>query len=266
MSRQTSFDKRHVRKNFDKAAESYSAESEIQRISADRVLCLAQCAVQQTPEWILDAGCGTGYCAATLADVFPEARIIALDLSVGMAQQAGQDPIIGLCGDLEHLPFAERSVDLIVTNGVVHWCNDLGYVLRSFYRALRPGGILAMSIYVSGTFKELAQAWSSIGEDASLRMARMPDLSPADLTRILEGTGFVQPQTEGLRLGRYFPDASEALSALKRSGLTNSGAGRPAGLLGKARYKQFLEALASQTGAAGLSLTYAALIAVARRP
>lgn len=266
MGQQTTFDKRHVRKNFHKAAESYSAESEIQRMSADRVLQLARSAVPSEPQWILDAGCGTGYCASHLQDLFPEARVIAFDIAHGMAQQAAQNGIMGLCGDLEHLPVKAQSVDLIVTNGVVHWCNDLGRALRSFYQALKPGGTLAMSIYVSGTFRELTQAWYSIGEDASLRMARMPDLSPADLVRLLHGTGFTLAQTEGMRLGRYFPDAAEALSALKRSGLTNSGSGRPAGLLGKSRYKQFLEALQAQTGAAGLSLTYACLMAVARKP
>jgi malonyl-CoA O-methyltransferase len=227
---------------------------------------LARYAVGEVPGWILDAGCGTGYCASQLAQTFPTSRVVAFDLAPGMAAQAGQDPIMGLCGDLEHLPFKEQGVDLVVSNGVLHWCNDLGHVLRSFHRILKPGGTLAMSIYVSGTFRELAMAWQSIGEDAALRMVRMPDLGPSDLARLLQGAGFVKPQTEGMRMARYFQSAHEALAALKRGGLTNSGSGRAAGLLGKARYRQFLDAFAAQAGAAGLSLTYAALVAVAERP
>jgi hypothetical protein len=49
MSQREAFHKRHVRKNFDRAADSYFAESEIQRISADRALRLARCALRDTP-------------------------------------------------------------------------------------------------------------------------------------------------------------------------------------------------------------------------
>ena len=190
MGQQTSFDKRHVRKNFHRAAESYSAESEIQRISADRVLQLARSAVTSEPDWVLDAGCGTGYCAANLQDMFPEAHIVAFDIAHGMAQQAARKGIMGLCGDLEHLPVEPRSMDLIVTNGVVHWCNDLGRALRSFHQALKPGGTLLVVDHSAAAGAGLAAANSVHRMD---RDAAIAALEAAGFTREAESALYMRP-------------------------------------------------------------------------
>ncbi|HVV31491.1 MAG TPA: class I SAM-dependent methyltransferase [Mycobacteriales bacterium] len=95
---------------------------------------------------VLDVGCGTGWFAAGLHRVRPDLTVIGADLSVGMlgrAREAGAWPLMQ--GDVGELPVAAGSVDVLVARGVLHHLPDVGAALRSWRRALAPGGAVVLS-------------------------------------------------------------------------------------------------------------------------
>ena len=145
------FDKRAVRRAFDRAAATYDAAAVLQREVCDRMAERLQF-LKIAPRRILDAGCGTGYGSRQLLAHYPEARLVALDIAPAMlgAARGGysgwkrllpwrarrRDSFV--CGDLEALPLGTGSVDMLWSNLALQWCNDLDAVFADFHR-LMPG-------------------------------------------------------------------------------------------------------------------------------
>lgn len=95
---------------------------------------------------ILDAGCGTGQTAAYLAKTYG-CHVIALDQHSIMLEKARQrftreNVTVELVqGDIEHIPLADASFDLIVVESVTVF-TDIDKSLAEFTRLLRNGGML----------------------------------------------------------------------------------------------------------------------------
>lgn len=104
-------------------------------------------------ETVLDLGCGGGF------DVFiagkkvgPTGRVIGVDITPEMITRARQNiPASGLnnvefrLGEIEHLPVADASVDVVISNCVINLSPDKPQVWREIARALKPGGRVAVS-------------------------------------------------------------------------------------------------------------------------
>lgn len=108
-------------------------------------------------EVVLDLGCGAGF------DVFiagrkvgPTGRVIGVDMTPEMIsrarrnaevyrQQTGLDNVEFRLGEIEHLPVADASVDVVISNCVINLSPDKQQVWREIARVLRPGGRVAVS-------------------------------------------------------------------------------------------------------------------------
>jgi len=68
------------------------------------------------PLTVLDAGCGEGYYARLLAEKFPQAQFVGLDISRDaiMAAAREQSRVHWLIADLKHLPAADHSADVLL--------------------------------------------------------------------------------------------------------------------------------------------------------
>jgi ubiquinone/menaquinone biosynthesis C-methylase UbiE len=76
------------------------------------------------PGIILDVGCGTGRLSARLASAYDQARVVGIDASTGMIQNAAAVPRQSrfAAAMAERLPFADAVFDLVVvTLSVSHW-------------------------------------------------------------------------------------------------------------------------------------------------
>jgi trans-aconitate 2-methyltransferase len=96
-------------------------------------------------ETILDAGCGSGRVTAVLRDRVPRGRVIAVDASLDMLEQAratlGEDRIEYRHADLATLGMLGVA-DVVFSAAVFHWVPDHAALFRSLFAALVRGGRL----------------------------------------------------------------------------------------------------------------------------
>ena len=70
----------------------------------------------------------------------------------------GRSSRIGICGDIEHLPLASQSLDLLWSNLAIQWCNDLDLAFGEMHRVLKTDGLVMFSTFGPDTLKELRAA------------------------------------------------------------------------------------------------------------
>ncbi|MEA4923810.1 MAG: class I SAM-dependent methyltransferase [Syntrophomonadaceae bacterium] len=103
----------------------------------------------------VDLGTGPGYLGLEMARI-TDLEVWLLDNSTEMIAYAQQNikarklenRVYSICADVHQLPFADDSIDLMVSRGSVFFWNDLPQAFREIYRALKPGGMT----YIGGGF------------------------------------------------------------------------------------------------------------------
>ncbi len=111
----------------------------------------------QRGEIVLDLGSGGGFdCFVAGPKVGAEGRVIGVDMTAEMLSKAraniaiyrersGLDNVEFRLGEIEHLPIADQSVDVVISNCVINLSPDKAKVWREIARVLKPGGRVAVS-------------------------------------------------------------------------------------------------------------------------
>ncbi len=187
------------------------------------------------PECVLDLGCGTGHGAAALAARWPRARVIALDAAPRMLAEARRlaagARIDWLRAEAEAVPLPDASVDLVFSNLVLPWCEDIDAVFAQVARILKPRGLFTFTTLGPDTLGELRAAWRAADDAAHVH----PFTDMHDLGDGLVRAGFAEPVLDVSRYTLTYPHVDALMHDLKATGSQNAASGRPRGLTGRGR-------------------------------
>ncbi len=232
-------DTSRVRRSFDRAAPGYDDNAVLQAEVRDNLLARLDL-MALSPRVVVDAGAGTGHAARALKRRYPTALVVALDLAPRMLLAAGRQrswlrPFARVCADAERLPFADASVDLILSNLMLQWCNP-DAVFAEFRRVLAPHGLVSFTTLGPDTLRELRSAWAAA--DSRTHVNQFIDMH--DIGDALVRGGFASPVLDVERYTLTYTDVRRVGADLKATGATNATLGRPRGLTGRRGFAALL--------------------------
>jgi malonyl-CoA O-methyltransferase len=258
-------DARWVRRSFDRAASGYDAaavlHAEVRKNLLERLELMAI-----APGVVLDAGAGTGHASRALKLRYPKALVIALDVSAQMLRMAaGQQPWLRrfarVRADAHSLPLAAGSVELIVSNLMLHWC-DPDAIFAEFRRVLAPQGLLCFSTFGPDTLRELRSAWMQVEADPHVQ----PFLDMHDVGDALVRAGLASPVLDVERFTLSYQDFAAVAADLRATGARNAAVSRRRGLSSPRKFAAMQAAYEQFRQAGRLPATYEVVFAHAWAP
>jgi SAM-dependent methyltransferase len=173
-------------------------------------------------ETVLDLGSGAGLdCFLAAKKVGPAGRVIGVDMTPEMVEKArGNATRSGLAnvefrlGEIENLPAADASADVVISNCVINLSPEKARVFSEAFRVLRPGGrVMISDLVLAGELP--AAVRESLGAYAGCVGGAVP---LSEYLRLLESAGFRDVRVEEEKrfevpfgdenvLGNWFADA-----------------------------------------------------------
>jgi len=235
-------DKNIIRRHFDNSAEGYDLACVLQDEIAKRLTERLDY-IKIQPSKVLDLGSGTGKLSKGLLKRYPKARVIALDLAFEMAKKSKKQgrwlrKPQAVCADAEQLPIKSGSVELLISNLMLHWCNDLANTFVGFHRVLAPNGLLLFTLFGPDTLQELRQSWGDV--DNTAHTSDFPDMH--EVGDALLQAGFINPVMDMEVITMTYKNVEQLMHDIKMTGSNNSHCERDKGLMGKQKFKAFKQA------------------------
>ena len=151
-------------------------------------------AASRPSEVVLDLGSGAGIdCFLASNQVGPEGQVIGVDMTPQMVERARSYARVGgyknvefRVGDIEHLPVADASVDLVISNCVIDLVPDQAQVFAEAFRVLIPGGRLV----VSDTFTTMPLPKSALNSNAAKLGCITPGITTESYLDNVRAAGF----------------------------------------------------------------------------
>jgi len=141
------------------------------------------------------ADCGGFDCFLAARAVGPAGTVIGVDMTADMislarknSEKGGYANVEFRLGEIEHLPVANGSVDVIISNCVVNLSPDKPQVFREAFRVLKSGGRVAISDVVAS-----AAIPEDVAKDIAAYSACVAGASPVEeVSRMLAEAGFTE--------------------------------------------------------------------------
>lgn len=162
----------------------------------------------QPGETVVDLGSGAGFdCFLAARRVGDQGQVIGVDMTPDMvskaranAERGGYANVEFRLGEIEALPVADGTADLILSNCVINLSPDKARVYREAFRVLKPGGRLAISDIVAlqpipPTLKADLAAYTGCVAGAA---------APAELEAMLTAAGFTEVRVDVKAASRGF--------------------------------------------------------------
>lgn len=147
-------------------------------------------------------------------------RIIDIDATARLLSDAADLRVVA---DEEALPFADASLDLVVSALALQLVNDLPGALVQIRRALKPDGLLLASLLGGATLQELRSAWITaeveVSGGASPRVAPFADVR--DMGALLQRAGFALPVVDSETVTVTYADPLALMHEIKGMGASN---------------------------------------------
>ena len=152
-------------------------------------------AAMQPGEIVVDLGSGAGFdCFLAARQVGDAGQVIGVDMTHEMLKKArdnaariGAHNVEFRLGELEHLPIADNTADVVISNCVINLVPDKAQVFREALRVLKPGGRLAVSDVIN-----IAPLPAELRADPALLCGCVAGAAPAErIEAWLSEAGFV---------------------------------------------------------------------------
>ncbi len=167
-------------------------------------------------ETVLDLGSGGGIdCFLAARQVGPTGKVIGVDMTAEMIERArevaksdGAQNVEFRLGEIEHLPVADKTVDVILSNCVINLSPDKRAVFGEAFRVLKSGGRLAISDIVA-----TAPLPDEVRSNVELHVGCMAGAAMVDeLQSMLTDAGFTDIQIDIIESSResirqWMPDS-----------------------------------------------------------
>lgn len=191
--------------SFDGAALRYDATASLQKQVAAKLMSFVRA---WQPQNILDLGCGTGLVTAYVHEIWPAARLTAVDAAPSMVRVTRQKIPAAqvLVADASQIPFQGRF-DLIVSSMMLHWLAEPVRALEAWKNLLAPRGHMAVALPVEGSLSE----WKNLCRHSGV-VDRLWPFPRADL---FSGQGF---SFDVIDHPRTYESASAFLKNMKDTG------------------------------------------------
>jgi SAM-dependent methyltransferase len=221
------FDRALHRRRLDRAAPRFADADFLQRRAAEDAVLRLEAIMREFPVAV-ELSARTGALRDALAA--SEARdkvgfLVESDLSLPMLAGRGGPRVVL---DEERLPFAEGSLDLVVSLLGLHWTNDVVGALIQIRRALKPDGLFIGTFLGGATLTELRQslmvAESELTGGAGQRVSPFAD--PNDAASLLQRAGFALPVADIDRVSVRYAHPLKLLADLRDMGETQVAAER----------------------------------------
>jgi SAM-dependent methyltransferase len=216
------FDRTLHRKRLDRAAAGFAQADFLHRRAAADLVERLEAIMRDFPVTVELSSRGGAF-AAALAESPTRTRVgllVQADLSAAMlAARSGPRLVL----DEERLPFAEASLDLVVSTLGLHWTNDVVGALVQARLALKPDGLFMAAFLGGATLTELRQslmaAEAEILGGAGSRVSPFADAS--DAASLLQRAGFALPVADLDRVSVSYEHPLRLLADLRQMGETS---------------------------------------------
>lgn len=176
-------------------------------------------------ETVVDLGSGGGFdCFLAAKQVGETGRVIGVDMTPDMVSKARENAakmdaknVEFRLGEIEHLPVADNSADIIISNCVVNLSPDKAAVYKDAYRVLKPGGriaisdIMAIAELPAEIRKNLQLVSACVGGaatiDHTVDMLKQCGFQDINITEKNESRALISEWTPGSNAGDYVVSA-----------------------------------------------------------
>ncbi|MBN2187975.1 MAG: methyltransferase domain-containing protein [Chitinispirillaceae bacterium] len=209
-----------------------------------------------------DLGCGTGTFAGECEKKGFRGRIVCVDISfeplLACRKRCATVRPLNVQADIEYLPFRTASFDVAVTASTLQWLDDPPAALKDISAVLKNGGLLAFSVFVEGSFRELFSIQKRFGIPAPVRC-----LEASGFTGALADAGFDAVKYETVERTVHEATAAAVLKSVSTAGSSATAAER---LLNRKELAEFCGAYETAFRSDGaVHLTYRAMAGVCRK-
>jgi len=237
-----------VRKAFNKASNAYDDNAFLQKEIATRLDSKLDI-ITSNSDVVLDLGAGTGLLTKKLINRFPKSQILCLDFAQNSLKNNNSKNKV--CANANHLPFADNSVDIVISSLMMQWCDDLNQLFCEIHRVLKNDGLFLFSTFGPDTLKELKKSWSVVDDQTHVNtFTDMHDIGDQLLTN-----GFLSPVMEMEKITLTYQTVTDLLRDLKAIGAQSVGQ-RSKSLTGKDKFQLMVKMYESYRADGKLPATY----------
>lgn len=173
---------------------------------------LVELAQLQSGQKILDVATGTSIVAIPAAKIVGnQGKVIGVDISTGMLSQA-QQKIAAAClqnvelieADADYLNFSDNSFDVIFCSSAIPWFSDIPGVLRSWYRFLKKGGLVAFSCFAETAYTT-SVVYRAVAQRNGISISNVNEIlgKQEKCLQLLQEAGFVDIEIKQEQFGDY---------------------------------------------------------------